>query len=100
MDAATADLAGNYEVAWASTRKVKKRLVTVLHPLRLSATYDAATNIVTLKTSGRVQQFVKGGEVIINGSGTTGVRSDAGVLLNPNYTHFRILPNARGITLE
>ena len=41
MNPGTIDNAGNYQVAWASTKKVKKKVQTVLHPVTvLSATAD------------------------------------------------------------
>ena len=43
MNAGTIGNAGNYQVAWASTRKVKRKLQTTLHPVTvLSATPNSA----------------------------------------------------------
>ena len=33
MNAATAGNAGNYQVDWRSTKRVKKKLTTLLHPV-------------------------------------------------------------------
>src|SRR5262249_51116935 len=48
MNPATASNVRNYQVAWTTTKKVKKHVVTVLHPVGVRATYNAVTNSVTL----------------------------------------------------
>jgi hypothetical protein len=100
MSTKTVNSVSNYQVDWTAIKKVKKKLVTVFHPDTFTATYNAATQTVTLKTSSPAAKFAKGGEVFINGSGSTGVSSQLGALLNANYTKFKILPRAGGITLD
>jgi hypothetical protein len=100
MNTKTANSVSNYQVDWGALKKVKKKLVIVFHPVTFRATYNAATQSVTLKTSSPATTFAKGGELVINGSGNTGVSSQAGALLDPDYTRFKISPNARAISLE
>ena len=71
MNAETIGNAGNYQVAWASTRKVKRKLQTALHPVAVvSATADSADTVVTLATSATKQKFAKGGQLTIVSPGS------------------------------
>ena len=93
MNPATADNVNNYQVGWISTRKIKKRIQTVLHPIGvLSATSNASNTSVTLATSATKTKFPKGGQVTIAG----GVSGAAGGFLAGNFV-FIISPKANAI---
>jgi streptogramin lyase len=95
MDAGTIGNAANYQVAWASTRKVKRKLQTTLHPVSvLSATPNSADTAVTLLTSAVKTKFAKGGQVTVVSPGS--VQSAAGVSLAAP-TVFIVTPRAGGI---
>jgi RHS repeat-associated protein len=81
MNAATAGNAGNYQVAWSSTKRVKKKLTTLLHPVPFSAQYDAATHSVSLILTGK-QAFAQGGQITVIATPPDGVSGDTGVLLD------------------
>ena len=91
---ASAGAAAGYQVAWASTRRVKRQLTTLFHPTGIAANYLASDNSVTLTTSLPTRKFAKGGEVLIVSPGS--LQSDAGVSLG-GATRFMISPKARGI---
>jgi hypothetical protein len=97
MNVTTAGLVSNYQMNSVTTKRVKKKTVTILTPVKFTESYNPSNNTVTLTVSGK-NPFVKGGRITILSSGLMGVRSQAGVLLDPRYTHFSILPNAKGIT--
>ena len=79
MNPGTVENAGNYNVNVASTRKLKKKLVTTYNSVGLSSvTLDPSDTVVTLVTSVPKSKFAKGGQVVIAASG---VRSAAGVSL-------------------
>src|SRR5262249_4908645 len=80
MDPGTLDNAGNYRVAWSSTKRVKKRVQTALHTISvLSATAGPSNTLVTLVTSARKTKFARGGQVSIVSPGS--IRSAAGAPL-------------------
>src|SRR5262249_23818981 len=96
MNAGTIGNAGNYQVAWASTRKVKRKLQTTLHPVAVvSATPNSAATVVTLVTSATKQKFAKGGQLTIVSPGSSS--SAAGVSLGPPSV-FAISARAGGIS--
>jgi hypothetical protein len=97
MDPGTAGDANNYQVDWASTKKVKKKPETLLHPVGFSVTYNASSDSVTLLTSATQQTFAKGGEIMVNASPPDGVSSAAGLFLTGN-TAFTIFARASGIS--
>ena len=104
MDPATAGNAANYQLDWTSTKTVKKKHVTILHPVPFTVRYDAATDAVNLILSGK-QAFAKGGEITVIAAPPNGVSSSAGTLLDGNDEGvagdngtFTILPKGRGIT--
>src|SRR5204862_6888884 len=79
MNLGTTGNANNYQVAWTSTKKVKKKTVKVLHPLGVqSATYDSSRNSVTLVTAATGKTFAKGGQITILAAAPSGVSSAAG----------------------
>jgi hypothetical protein len=97
MNPDTAGDAGNYDVDWTSTRKIKRRLVTVYHPIGvLSATFHASNNSVTLATSSTPQTFEKGGLITITAAPPSGISTAAGVFL-AKPTRFIVPPRAGGI---
>ena len=97
MDPSTAGLAANYQVDSAVTKRVKKKTITVLHPVNFTAAYNQSTNSVTLTVKGK-PTFAKGGQIKVIASPPNGVSSTAGVLLDANDTVFTILAKAKGIT--
>jgi hypothetical protein len=96
MDPSTAGLAANYQVGSAVTKRAKKKTITVLQPVNLTAAYNPSTNSVTLTITGK-PKFAKGGQIKVMASPPNGVRSEAGVLLDAKDTVFTILAKARGI---
>ena len=85
INAATADNVGNYQLGSTSTKKVKKKVQTILHPIGvLSATTNASRTSVTLTTSATQKTFAKGGQIT--------------VIYEPGDTKFTISPKAAGIT--
>jgi hypothetical protein len=104
MDPATAGNVSNYQVGWFSTTKVKKKLMTVLHPLAFKVQYSAASESVSLQLLAP-QTFKQGGQINVLAAAPGGVSSAAGILLDGNNEGkagddgmFSILPKARGIT--
>jgi hypothetical protein len=103
MNPATARNANNYQVDWISTRRVKKKLTQVLHPLAIRVDYNAATDSVDLMLAGK-QAFTDGGQITVVAGPPGGVSSSAGVFLDGNNEGlagdngvFSISAKARGI---
>jgi YVTN family beta-propeller protein len=72
MNTATIDKAGIYTVEWASTRKVKKKLVTTYPSVNLaSVTADPSATVVTLLTTAPRTEFAKGGRLVVTYPGAT-----------------------------
>jgi hypothetical protein len=97
MNPATAGLAANYQMTATSTKRVKKRTITVNTPVAFTAAYNPATNSVTL-TLLRKQAFAKGGKITINDAPPNGVSSASGVALDSNDTMLTIQPKGKAIT--
>ncbi|MFI5456107.1 MAG: Calx-beta domain-containing protein [Isosphaerales bacterium] len=97
MNPSTAGLAANYQVSSAVTKRVKKKTITVLQPVKFTAAYNPSTNSVNLTIIGK-QKFAKGGQIRVNASPSSGVSSAGSVLLDANDTSFTTLANAKGIT--
>jgi streptogramin lyase len=96
MDPGPVENAGNYAVAWASTKKIKKKVQSALHPIAvLSVTADPSDTAVTLVTSAPRTKFARGGQVSIVSPGS--FRSAAGASLD-GPTHFLIGPGGASIT--
>jgi hypothetical protein len=56
----------NYQLDWVSTRRVKRKLETLLHPVSInSATYNASIDAVVLLTGTTRSTFAKGGQLSI-----------------------------------
>jgi hypothetical protein len=92
--------AGNsldYQIAFVTTKRVKRKTVTVLNPVRFSTSYSASNYIVTLIIKGN-PKFAKGGQIRVIATPPNGVDSQVGVPLNPNSTLFIIGKNANTIT--
>jgi hypothetical protein len=103
MDPATVGNAASYQVAWTSTKRVKKKAVTSLHPVPASAQYNAATDSVDLVLSGK-QAFAQGGQITVIAEPPNGVSGASGAPLDGNNEGkagdngvFTILPKATGI---
>lgn len=96
LDAASASNAASYEVDYTITRRVKRKTVTRLNPVPITAAYNPATNSVVLKIQGN-QPFTKGGEITVISTPSTGVQSQGGAPLSPGDTTFLILPKAAGV---
>ena len=104
MNSATVGNANNYQVDWISTKRVKKKVVNVLHPIPVTVQYRAGANSVSLLLSSK-QTFAHGGQITVIASPPNGVSSAAGILLDGgDEGHagdngvFTILSKARGIT--
>ena len=96
MNPGTINNPGDYQVAWASTKKVKKQVQTVFHPVAvLSATVDATNTMVTLVTSTMKTKFAKGGQVMIVSPASI-LGADGEPL--GGVTKFAISPRAAGIS--
>jgi hypothetical protein len=96
MNPATAGLAANYQVTSTSTKRVKKKRVTVHEPVAVRAAYDPSRSSVTLTIVGK-QTFAQGGQITVIATSPSGVSSASGDLLTANDTVFTILPQARGV---
>jgi hypothetical protein len=97
MNPATAGLAANYQVDSTITKRVKKKTVTALHPVRFTAAYNSSTYVVTLTIRGK-PKFATGGKIKVITSSPNGVTSEEGVALDASEAAFTIRPKARGIT--
>jgi hypothetical protein len=97
MNAASAGLSSNYQIASTTTTKhAKKKIQSVRKPVAFTTSYDATANAVTLTIKGK-QKFQQGGQLAIVTSTPDGVASAAGVFLNSDQSAFTILPGAKGI---
>jgi hypothetical protein len=104
MNAAEAGNANAYQLGWTSTKKVKKKVVMILHPVPFHVQYSDSNDSVSLLLSRKVA-FPRGGQITVIASPPDGVSSAAGVWLDGNGEGvagdnglFTILPKARGIT--
>jgi hypothetical protein len=99
MNSATADDAENYQVYWSSTKKIKKKTTTLLHPVGFTTTFDASTNSVTLTTEVTQKTFAQGGMIKIIAAPPNGLKGAAGVFL-AKPIQFTVLAKASGIVPE
>ena len=98
MNPMTAGLGANYEVSSETTKRVKKKTVTVFKPVALTAKLDnPSTNSVPLTIKGK-PTFAKGGQIKVIYSPPSGVSSEAGIPLDASDTEFTILPKATRVT--
>ena len=92
LAAAAASNPGNYELDTVTTKKVKKGLDRVLHPIKnFTVTYTPASDSVTLKLAG-AQTFPTGGQLTV----LPGVTGDSGSVLI-GTTVFTITPGGKAI---
>ena len=71
LDAAAADNAANYQVDTVSTKKVKKKVETIFHPItKFTVSYLADSDAVEIKF-GSNEKFPTGGQITILGGMTT-----------------------------
>ena len=71
LDATAANDPANYQVETRSTRKVKKKLEHILHPISgFTVSYDAVDDAVTI-TLARPEKFPTGGQVTVLGGLTS-----------------------------
>lgn len=104
MNPATAGNPSNYQVAWMSTRRAKKKVTRIAHPVPFRVQYEPVTHAVSLLLAGK-QAFAQGGQITVIASPPGGVSDASGLLLDGNHEGsagdngvFTILPKARGIT--
>jgi hypothetical protein len=99
MDPLSVTNTKDYQLDWVSTRRVKRKLVTLLHPIAInSAIYDASIDAVVLLTSTTKSTFAKGGKLTVINSSPGGIDSTAGTFLG-GTTVLTISPNASRIVL-
>jgi hypothetical protein len=96
MNPTTAGLAANYQVDLAVTKRVKRKKVTQLQPVSITAAYNPSTHVVALMIRGK-PKFTKGGQIRVIAAPPNGVSSASDVALDASDTVFTILPKARGI---
>jgi hypothetical protein len=98
MNSSSAGLAANYQVATTTRKRIKKKTVTVLKPVSITAAYNSATDTVTLNVKGK-PNFAKGGQIMVSASSSGGVTSSLGEPLSASDTKFIISPKAKSIGL-
>ena len=99
MDPLSVTNTKNYQLDWVSTRRVKRKLETLLHPVSISsATYNASIDAVVLLTGTTNSTFAKGGQLTVINSPPGGVDSTAGAFLG-GTTVLTISPKASRIVL-
>ncbi len=77
LDSATASNPANYQVDTVTTKKVKKKVKHILHPItNLTVTNTAASDAVTIAFTGK-ETFPTGGQITVL-SGVTGAEGGAG----------------------
>ena len=81
LGAAAVSNPGNYELDTVTTRKVKKTIDRVLHPIKnFTVTYTPASDSVTLELAGH-QSFPTGGQITV----LPGVTGDSGSVLDRDH---------------
>ena len=97
LNQTTATNAANYELDTVTTKKVKKKVKTILHPIKsFKVSYSASADVVNLTLVGK-QTFPTGGQLPIVNSAPGGVEGATGVLLG-GKTVFAIAKKGRTIT--
>ena len=80
LNTASASNTASYQVATVSTKRVKKKIETILHPIKkFTVSYVAANNAIEIKL-GAMQTFPTGGELTVLGGLTT---ASGGTLTGP-----------------
>jgi hypothetical protein len=96
MDPSSVTNTNNYQLDWVSTRRVKRKLETLLHPVAIeSATYHASIDAVVLLTGAPMSTFAKGGQLTVINSPPDGLDSTTGTFLG-GRTVLTISPKASG----
>ena len=84
LDSATADNAGNFQLDSVTTKKVRKKTTTSLHPITaFTVSYDDATDTVDLTLIGK-QAFPTGGQLTVVGIPPNGISGASGAPLGGN----------------
>jgi RHS repeat-associated protein len=97
LNAASATNAANYHVDSITTKKVKKKVKTILHPItKFTVSYSAATDSVDLTLIG-TQTFPTGGQLTVDSSPSGGVTGASGAPLG-GTTVFSISKKGNSIT--
>lgn len=97
MDAPSAQSTSNYAVTAATMKRMKRKKVLVYSPVAIRATYDPATQTVTLMLAGK-SKFAAGGKITVDDSPPNGVASAAGVALAASDATFLIGRGGKRIT--
>ena len=80
LNAASASNAANYQVDTVTTKRVKKKIETILHPIKkFTVSYVAASNAIEIKL-GATETFPTGGQLTVLGGLTT---ASGGTLSGP-----------------
>ncbi len=97
LDPGSAANPANYQVDTITTKKVKKKVQHILHPLSgFTVTYSPAGDSVTLTLAGS-QTFPTGGQVTVVAGPSGGVAGPSGAALG-GTTVFTIAPKGRSIS--
>jgi Carboxypeptidase regulatory-like domain len=97
LNAATAKNRGDYQLATVTTKKVKKKLTTILHPIsKFTVSYNLANDSVNLTLIG-TQAFPTGGKLTVVGTPPYGVSGASGAPLS-GTTVFAISKKGSTIT--
>jgi hypothetical protein len=97
LNPATTTNRSDYQLASVTTRKVKKKVVTILHPItKFTVSDDAAKDAVNLTLIG-TQAFPSGGKLTVLGTPPNGVNGASGAPLG-GATVFAISKNGKTIT--
>jgi len=80
LNAAAASAAANYQLDTVTTKRVKKKIETILHPInKFTVSYVAASDAIELKL-GATETFPTGGQLTVLGGLTT---AEGGTLTGP-----------------
>ncbi len=97
LNLASAKNATNYELDTVTTKKVKKKLTTILHPFtKFTVSYVASTDTVDLTLIGK-QTFPTGGQLTVVNRSPGGVEGATGAFLSGS-TVFAIAKKGKTIT--
>ena len=98
LDAASADLASNYQVEVESIKNIKKRKVASLQPLTaFTVSYNDATDSVSLLFMGQ-PEVNNGGQITVLGGPASGVTGASGAVLSGDRV-LTIAPGGKTISL-
>ena len=97
LNPSSAMRSANYQLDTITTKRVKKKIHRVLHPITsFSVSYSAADDSVTLTFAGK-QAFPAGGQITVVSGPTGGVTGAAGAAIVGNNV-FTISPGGRSVT--